>query len=174
MKRVGERKIQKLHLGIFGTDEETAPETENSYIVDEKAIKELEERITKKLTAEILETVLGMLARQPYLQEQKDKEEPIDAELDSAAFWVMTMSSIEKPIHFYLSEEGLDWVQKLIALEKHVLGTFGYMLDYLQSCNRIKLSTMKEYEEYELSGKKVTPLKTNHPGYGMESLVSII
>lgn len=86
---------------------------------------------------------------------------------DSAAFSVMTMSGIEKPIHFYLTEEGLDWTQKLIVLEKHVPGTFGYMLDYLQSCNRIQLHTMKAYEAYELSGKTVVPLKTNHPGYGV-------
>ena len=85
---------------------------------------------------------------------------------DSAAFSVMTMTTTEKPICFYLSKEGLDWVNKLMELEKGVPGTFGYMLDYLQSCNRVKLQTLKLYESYELSGKIVTPLKTNHPGYG--------
>ena len=85
---------------------------------------------------------------------------------DSAAFSVMTMSAIKKPIQFYVSEEALDWINKLIALEKHVPGTFGYMLDYLQNSSRIQFNTMKTYESYELSGKMVIPLKTNHPGYG--------
>ena len=84
-----------------------------------------------------------------------------------ATFSVLTMTNMKhKPMHFYLSSAGLAWVQYVIELEKGTSGTFGQMLSSLLSQGKIVFHALEPYKTYAIGGKKVTPLKTIHRGFG--------
>ena len=85
---------------------------------------------------------------------------------DSSAFSILTMTTLQKCVHFYFAKEALDWVNKRVDLEKDLVGTFGYILNYLQSSGRICFHEVEPYHTYDFGDKTVIPVKTNHPGYG--------
>lgn len=87
--------------------------------------------------------------------------------LASTTFSVLTMTKpAASPICFYLSAEGLAYLNRIIELEKPLPGTFGRMLTGLIDSHRITFRAVIPYETYEIGGKQVTPLKTNHHAYG--------
>ena len=84
-----------------------------------------------------------------------------------ATFSILTMTNMKhKPMNFYLSAAGLAWVEQIIELEKGTAGTFGQMLSSLLSQGKIAFHALEPYQTYEIGGKKITPLKTIHRGFG--------
>ncbi len=83
-----------------------------------------------------------------------------------ATFSILTMTDMKKPMHFYLSSAGLAWVEQVIELEKGTAGTFGQMLSSLRAGGKIAFRALDPYRTYEIGGKRVTPLKTVHRGFG--------
>lgn len=86
---------------------------------------------------------------------------------NEATFSVLTMTDMKKkPMNFYLSSAGLRWVERVIEQEKGISGTFGQMLSSLMSQGKIAFHALEPYQTYEIGGKRITPLKTNHGGFG--------
>lgn len=83
-----------------------------------------------------------------------------------ATFSVLTMTKLCRPIHFYISEQGLAWVDRLMAETAHIPGTFGNILSTLKDRGCAEFHSMKPYQPYEIAGKQVTALATNHQAYG--------
>lgn len=90
---------------------------------------------------------------------------------NEATFSVLTMTDMKKkPMTFYLSEAGFRWVEQVMEADCKVYGTFGYMLSTLLSQGKIAFQALVPYQTYEIGGKQVTPLKTNHRGYGDDEM----
>lgn len=86
---------------------------------------------------------------------------------NAATFSVLTMTNMKKkPMHFYLSAAGLAWVEQIIDAQHGMNGTFGDMLSSLLAQGKIAFHALEPYQTYEIGGKKITPLKTIHRGYG--------
>ena len=85
---------------------------------------------------------------------------------NSATFSVLTMTNMKHPIHFYLSAAGLAWVERVIEAERGITGSFGGMLAGLQKNGKVVFHAVDPYRTYDIGGKRVTPLKTVHRGYG--------
>lgn len=84
----------------------------------------------------------------------------------STTFSVLTMTRLKEPIRFHLSRAGLSWVQTQVERTRDISGSFGFILDKLLGNGSISFNAVDPYETYEIAGKKVTPLATNHPAYG--------
>ncbi len=85
---------------------------------------------------------------------------------NSATFSILTMTEMQRTMHFYLSPEGFGWVMHQIETEKHEIGTFGWMLASLLRSEKIAFHALEPFISYEIGGKTVTPVKTVHHGYG--------
>ncbi len=85
-----------------------------------------------------------------------------------ATFSILTMTTLQKPIHFYLSEPGMSWIKTIMTETNHLPGTFGHILTTLTARGSVIFHTISPYKTYDIGGKKVTPLVTNHAGYGEE------
>ena len=89
-----------------------------------------------------------------------------DDHFNAATFSILTMTNMTHPIRFHLSAAGLGWVNTIIEQQKPTGGTFGNMLAGLIAKEKISFHAVDPYETYEIGGKLVTPIKTNHHGYG--------
>lgn len=83
-----------------------------------------------------------------------------------ATFSILTMTDIQKPIHFYLSEPGLRWTMELVRHAQDLYGSFGTLLDRLLQKDAIAFHAVRPYETFAAGDKRVTPLPTCHRGYG--------
>ncbi|MCQ2431371.1 MAG: MBL fold metallo-hydrolase [Clostridia bacterium] len=81
---------------------------------------------------------------------------------------VLTMTDMDHTMNFHLSEEGKAWLDRTIEKAGDLPGTIGNTALILMKQNRIAFHTMRPYETYEIGGKQVTPLKTNHYGNSRE------
>lgn len=89
-----------------------------------------------------------------------------DDHFSEATFSILTMTDLQKPLHFYLSEPGFRWIEELIRRTADLPGSFGNTLQLLFQKGRILFHAVRPYETFEAGGKRITPLPTVHRGYG--------
>ena len=77
---------------------------------------------------------------------------------------ILTMTNMNHTMHFYFSPEGLEWVNTVTELSKHLGGTLGVIIDELLKRNKIALHALPLFETAQVGDKLVTPIRTNHHG----------